>query len=72
MQKLKTKNKKAKNDKNILYMKTINMFRIETFNKLNMIVRRHYFVYLNKKNKNKFVQNIFLELLFIDFLYIEI
>ena len=72
MQKFKTKNKKVKNDKNILYTKTLNMFKVEAFSKLNMMIRRHYFIYLNKKNKDKFVQDIFSELLFIDFLYIKI
>ena len=71
MQKFKKKNKKIKNNKYILYTKTINMFKVETFNKLNMMTRYHYFTYLNKKNNNKFVQDIFSELIFTDFLYIE-
>ena len=48
------------------------MFKAEAFSKFNMMTRRYYLVYLNKKNKDKFVQDIFSELLFIDFLYIEI
>ena len=72
MQKFKIKNKKIKNDKNILYTKMINMFKVEVFNKLNMMIHHHYFVYLNKKNKDKFVQDIFSRFFFIDFLYIEV
>ena len=74
MQKLKTKNKKIKNKvkKNIIYTKIVNMFRVEAFSKLNMIIYYYYLVYLNKKNKRTFVQDRFSELLFTNFLYIKI
>ena len=72
VQKLKAKNKKVKDDRNILYTGTINMFKAKAFSKFNMMTRRHYLAYLNKKNKDKFVQDIFSELFFTDSFYIEV
>ena len=48
------------------------MFKVEAFSKLNIITRRYYLVYLNKKNKDKFVQDIFSKFHFTDFLYIKV
>ena len=71
VQKLKGKDKRAKDDRDTLYTGTVNMSRAEAFSKLNMMARRHYLAYLNKKNKDKPVQDTFPGLLFTDPLYIE-